>query len=165
MFNSCWVQLAALVTACEATAVALSTSSSSASGGSSSVGDSFNSAQGLTQRLHPQLCLVIAEMLALAPQPNILSAGLQALAIAVTSHVSVSTSLGLAGSHSTAATVAAFGAQSRLFQPLVWLVAPAYLHAAGGEFGTFEGAVNEEYLLSVVILFVIGARLGEHVKH
>lgn len=68
--TGCFAQVFATAKVCMAAAAAATSSSFSA--GSSSVSD-------LVLQMHPQLQLVILEMLALAPKPGVMSTGMEAL--------------------------------------------------------------------------------------
>lgn len=140
LLSGCYTQLVATAKACYAAAAALSSCRFSAGSGSSrcdhggSSGDgnggNFNSIVDLVQRLHPQLRLVIVEVLALAPHPDVLGYGVDALQISKSLWAKLHQVC-----QSTAAVFAEAAAVSGLFQLLVQLVTPALLHAAGSEVG------------------------------
>lgn len=114
----------------------------------------------VTLQLQPQLSLVIVEMLALAPDSEMLSVGLRALS----KPVSALAPLFMYSQDAAAVITAAVGV-GRLFQPLVLLVAPALLHAAASSAGTsvslVEAQAEAESLYNQLMVHVLSARQGE----
>lgn len=144
--------LLATAAACVASR-ALSTPSCSDEDG----GYASNSVSDLARRLHPQLCLVIVEMLALAPEPNMLCAGLRALHLAISTAFDTGRRSGQPRPPMCDQDCAAL---SCLFRPLVQLVAPALLHAAGSSVLQSLMADAHSSYISMLCL-VMSARPGE----
>lgn len=139
LLRHCWMPVCAAGTAYEEAAALFSSNRSVSSNsrdvsdggsGTGGSGDSVSSILQLTQQLLPQLQLVLVEMVALLPVPRLLAVCLELLNSIIEHQVQLYRHL-CEHSQDQAAPSAVTAAMARLFQPLVQLVAPAVLHAAG----------------------------------